>query len=65
MTMLLSESDMPDKRFHSENQPVLFAFCGVLHIQYKRVIYAVAEIPSPRFGSQILDADKTFWLNTD
>jgi hypothetical protein len=62
MAMLLSESNMPNNRFPSENQPFLFAFLGKLFIPYKRTIYALPEFPSAFLGSKILDADKEFWM---
>lgn len=61
LTMLLSDTDMPDKRFPSQNSPVMFVFQNQLSIQYERVIYLLAEFPSALLGSTFLDADRESW----
>lgn len=61
LMMLLSESDMPSKRFPTQNSPVMFVFQNHLSIQYERVIYLLADFPSALLGSTIIDADKESW----
>ena len=62
IAMLLSEANMPNNRFPSENQPVLFSFLGKLFIPYQRMIYTLPEFPSAFLGTKILDADRQAWL---
>jgi outer membrane protein assembly factor BamB len=59
LTMLVSESDMPDKG--ATHVSPLFLFQNQLSIQYGQQIYLLAEFPSPLLGSAIRDADRELW----
>lgn len=62
VSLLLSESNMPNNRFPTANSPPLFAFQGWIFIQYGKTIYMIAEFPSSALGSKILDAEKVSWM---